>query len=120
MTKQDAGTIKGFHAHVYYDPQTRSAAERVREGLGSKFKVQLRSVARQARQGIRQTMYQVAFDASEFAGIVPWLMLNRESLDVLVHPQTGDSLTDHTDHALWLGNKFNLNVGMFRTQWRGE
>ena len=120
MSKQDAGAVKGFHAHVYYDPQTREQAERVREGLGSKFKVQLGRWHDKPVGPHPKSMYQVAFDASEFAGIVPWLMLNREGLDVLVHPQTGDSLTDHTDHALWLGNKFDLNVGMFRTQPRGE
>ena len=44
-------------------------------------------------------MYQVAFSPEEFARFVPWLMLNRGGLDVLVHPQTGDAYADHTEHA---------------------
>jgi DOPA 4,5-dioxygenase len=35
-------------------------------------------------------------------------------LNVLVHPQTGDSLKDHTDHATWLGEPATLKVEMFR------
>ena len=60
-------------------------------------------------------MYQVAFAADEFARIVPWLMLNRSGLDVLVHPQTGNSYDDHAVHALWLGHKLPLRLeGMRR------
>ena len=44
-------------------------------------------------------MYQVAFAPEEFGRLVPWLMLNRGGLDVLVHPQTGDAYADHTEHA---------------------
>ena len=44
-------------------------------------------------------MYQVAFAPEEFGRLVPWLMLNRGGLDVLVHPQTGDGYADHTEHA---------------------
>jgi DOPA 4,5-dioxygenase len=115
MTR-DTGEITGFHAHVYYDPHTRGEAERVREGLGSKFKVQLGRWHDKPVWPHPKSMYQVAFEAAEFAKIVPWLMLNREALDVLVHPETGDNLTDHTAHALWLGNKLELNVDMFRSR----
>lgn len=58
-------------------------------------------------------MYQVAFAPSEFARIVPWLMLNRDGLTVFVHPETGDDLADHRDHPLWLGEKLELNLKRF-------
>jgi DOPA 4,5-dioxygenase len=36
-------TVKGYHAHIYYDPKrTRAAAEKVRAGL-AQFNVQLGS-----------------------------------------------------------------------------
>ena len=55
-------------------------------------------------------MYQVLFAADQFARLVPWLMLNRGPLDVLVHPSTGDDLADHTAHALWLGEQLPLRL----------
>ena len=59
-------------------------------------------------------MYQAAFPAAEFPRLVPWLMLNRSGLSVLVHPQTEDAYDDHTIHALWLGAPLPLRVEMLR------
>ena len=61
-----------------------------------------------------QPMYQVAFEASEFAKIVPWLMLNRRGLVVLVHPNTGDAVADHDVNPLWLGEKLPLKIDFLR------
>jgi DOPA 4,5-dioxygenase len=58
-------------------------------------------------------MYQVVFATLDFGKIVPWLMLNRQGLDILVHPETGDDLQDHRDNALWLGEKLKLRLEMF-------
>ena len=37
----DPRSITGYHAHVYYDAETRPAAERLREGIGAGFQTQL-------------------------------------------------------------------------------
>jgi aromatic ring-cleaving dioxygenase len=41
-------------------------------------------------------------------------MLNREGLDILVHPLTEDSVADHTQFALWLGSPLPLRVEVLR------
>ena len=48
-------------------------------------------------------MYQVAFDVATFGNFVPWLMLERQGLTMLVHPKTRDPRSDHLRHALWMG-----------------
>lgn len=45
-----------------------------------------------------------------FPTIVPWIMLNRDSLTVLVHPETNDDVADLRDNPLWLGERLNLNI----------
>ncbi|KNE70358.1 hypothetical protein AMAG_14499 [Allomyces macrogynus ATCC 38327] len=50
--------------------------------------------------------------ADDFGPFVAWLVLNHGSLSVLIHPQTGNDVKDHTEHALWLGQKVPLDVGM--------
>ncbi len=35
---------------------------------------------------------------------------SRGGLDVLVHPNRGDQVADHTSQALWLGNKLDINT----------
>lgn len=105
--------IKNYHAHIYYDPATREAAARVRAGLAT-FDVQLGSWHDEPVGPHPKSMYQVLFAPEEFARIVPWLMLNRERLTVLVHPSTGDSYGDHLERSLWLGEILKLREESLR------
>jgi DOPA 4,5-dioxygenase len=106
--------IKGYHAHVYYDPKTsRDAAARVRSGL-ARFNVQLGSWHDEPVGPHLDAMYQAIFAPEEFGNVVPWLMLNREGLSVLVHPSTGDSYGDHLVRSLWLGDRLKLNEKALR------
>ncbi|MFM9886390.1 MAG: DOPA 4,5-dioxygenase family protein [Burkholderiales bacterium] len=107
-------TITGYHAHIYYDPTTRETAARVREGLGARFDVRLGRWHDKPVGPHPISMYQVAFAVAEFPRVVPWLMVHREGLDVLVHPETGDDVIDHTDHAMWLGTKIDLDIDALR------
>jgi DOPA 4,5-dioxygenase len=106
--------VKGYHAHIYYDPSTCAAAARVREGLGSRFDVQLGSWHDEPVGPHPKSMYQVVFTPDDFGKIVQWLMLNREGLAVLVHPSTGESLGDHLERSLWLGEKLKLREEVLR------
>jgi DOPA 4,5-dioxygenase len=63
-----------------------------------------------------QSMYQIAFPASELASFLPWLMLNRNGLSILLHPETGDDYRDHSTHAAWLGPALPLRLDAFSAQ----
>jgi aromatic ring-cleaving dioxygenase len=106
----DPSATQGYHAHIYYDAETRPIAERLREAIGNRFGVELGRWRDEPVGPHPVPMYQAAFPAAEFPRIVPWLMLNRGGLSVLVHPQTEDTYDDHTIHALWLGAPLPLRV----------
>ncbi len=106
--------ITGFHAHVYFDTASRDAALQVREGLGARFDVQLGRWHDKPIGPHPKAMYQVAFSLEQFGKLVPWLMLNREGLDILIHPETGDDVGDHADRSLWLGEKLELDIESLR------
>jgi DOPA 4,5-dioxygenase len=111
----DSAQIKGYHAHIYYGPQTKEAAARLRQGIGAAFPAAVLGSWHDEAVGPHTvSMYQVAFAVEEFPRLVPWLMLNHAGLDVLVHPSTGDSYEDHTAHALWLGAKLPLRLEVLR------
>ena len=106
----DLSATQGYHAHIYYDAETRPIAERLREAIGNRFGVELGRWRDEPVGPHPAPMYQAAFPAAEFPRIVPWLMLNRGGLSVLVHPETDDAYDDHTIHALWLGAPLPLRV----------
>src|ERR1700732_2726758 len=93
---------RGYHAHIYYDPNTKPKAAQLREVLLEKFKVEPGGFSDEPRGPHPISQFNVIFETSEFQDIVPWLMLNRDGLDVLVHPLTDSSYNDHAIHALWL------------------
>lgn len=100
----DAAPILSWHAHVYYDPAaTRGTADALRQRIGERFCVQLGRWHDLPVGPHTAAMYQVAFATEVFAGFVPWLMLHRSGLSVLVHPNTLAPRDDHLLHALWLG-----------------
>lgn len=107
--------VRNYHAHIYYDPATRDAAARVRAGL-ARFNVQLGSWHDEPVGPHPRAMYQVVFTPEEFARVVPWLMLHREGLTVLVHPSTGDSYGDHLERSLWLGAILKLREDSLRRE----
>jgi len=47
-------------------------------------------------------------------------MLNREGLDVLVHPLTESSYDDHSKNALWLGTPVPMRLDILRPTYRTE
>jgi aromatic ring-cleaving dioxygenase len=112
MAQQDRAQIEGYHAHVYYDPDSRGVAERLRNAVGERFAAVM-GRWHDAPVGPHPiSMYQIAFAAEEFARIVPYLMLNREGLRILVHPETGNAYRDHAINALWLGEPVKLKLDM--------
>jgi DOPA 4,5-dioxygenase len=105
-------SIAAYHAHVYYDPaKTRAAAERLRERVAAEFPDAKLGRWHDALVGPHtQAMYQIAFSSEILASFMPWLMLNRDGLTILLHPETGDDYRDHTAHAAWFGAVLPLRL----------
>ena len=99
MTSTTTGLpeVHGYHAHVYYDAASRHIVEL---GRFSDDPVGPHPVSQ----------FQVIFKPDAFQNVVPWLMLRREGLDILVHPLTDDMVDDHTVYALWLGTPIGLRL----------
>ena len=115
MTDKDPGTIKGYHAHVYFDADTREPAQAVREAVEARFPSLRMGRWHEKPVGPHPCWsYQIALGPELFPEIVPWLALNRRGLSVFVHPESGDDLADHRDHDMWLGRSWELKLAMFK------
>ena len=102
--------IESYHAHVYFDgTEARARAAVLREQIAARFSVQMGRWRDQPVGPHPMAMYQVAFEAALFQTLVPWLMLNRQGLTIVVHPNTDRPRDDHLKHALWLGAALKLD-----------
>ena len=110
--------IKGYHAHVYYDAETKPVASKLRETILNKFKVEAGGFSDEPRGPHPISQFNVIFETSEFDKVVPWLMLNHEGLDVLVHPLTDSSYNDHSINALWIGTPVPMKLDILRPTYR--
>ncbi len=108
---RQVGEIKGFHAHVYYHMDaTRETALALREHIAALFPLRVSQLVDRAVGPHPSPMFEVDFYIEHFARFVPWLMLNRQGLNVLIHPNTNDVLADHEVLPIWLGDKQSLNT----------
>jgi aromatic ring-cleaving dioxygenase len=120
-TTADAITNRGYHAHIYYDPEkTRQTAERLCADVREKFQVQLGGLRDEPVGPHPVANAQVIFKPEQFQSIVEWLMLHRDGLDVLIHPLTDDSVDDHSIYAMWLGSPVPLKLTTLRRNYRAE
>lgn len=111
----ETSEISGYHIHIYYaEAEGLAAARALRDALAARFEVELGMWRETAGSPHPTPMFQVNFAAPLFAEILPWLMLNRGGLDVLVHPETGDDVADHGDFALWLGQVLPIDFEALR------
>jgi aromatic ring-cleaving dioxygenase len=112
--------VRGYHAHVYYDAATKPVAAQLRDMIIERFTVEPGGFSDEPRGPHPISQFNVIFKAEEFQKIVPWLMLNREGLDVLVHPLTESSYDDHSKNALWLGTPVPMRLDILRPTYRAE
>lgn len=117
-TKKISGTsvmqeVKGYHAHVYFDADTLDQAATLCSEAGKTFPVTVGTIHRMPVGPHPRWSCQLAFEPERFGDIVPWLSFNRRGLTIFIHSLTGDDLKDHTDHAIWMGQKEELKLSVF-------
>ena len=122
MSEQSSERVQvtGYHAHVYFDAARRDAATRLRDAIVGKFTCEAGAFADDARGPHPIAQFNIIFKAPEFQQLVPWLMLNREGFDVLVHPLTDSNLDDHSKNAMWLGTPVPLRLERLSAAYRRE
>ncbi|MEK9662824.1 MAG: DOPA 4,5-dioxygenase family protein, partial [Alphaproteobacteria bacterium] len=106
-----AAPITGYHAHIYYDADTKPAAKRLRARLEEAFSAPVYGRWHDRPVGPHpRWSYQVTFAPEQRDEIVAFIDAHREGLTVLLHEQTGNALRDHTDGASFLGEAVALDL----------
>ena len=113
MQEREISTIDDWHAHVYFDAEKKQAAWDLRQRILAHFPIEMGRFHERLVGPHPCWSYQIAFRPQLFGRLVPWLALNRGDLIVFIHPNTGEDLIDHRDHAIWLGARLDLNLEIF-------
>ncbi|MHA1537773.1 MAG: DOPA 4,5-dioxygenase family protein [Alphaproteobacteria bacterium] len=108
------GPIVVYHAHVYYDAGSKQRAAALRARIEERFETRMGRWHDKPIGPHPIASYQIAFAPDLFGEIVPYLALNRDGLTVFLHPDTGDDIPDHTEHAMWLGEQRQLDLSALR------
>jgi len=104
--------IRGFHAHVYFGPQTLEAARALCEEAARRFPLKMGRVHERPVGPHPDWSCQLAFKPELFADVVPWLAMHRGALVVFIHPISDNDLLDHRDRAMWMGAVRPLELGV--------
>jgi aromatic ring-cleaving dioxygenase len=106
--------IKGYHAHIYFQDNEKKKAKSLQDAAIKAFsEVDSTDWMDEPRGPHPVANFVMEFMCDQFPNVVPWLSLNRDGLSVLVHPMTGDAPTDHSDYALWLGDRIDVHLDRF-------
>ena len=104
-----------YHAHVYYLPDTRAAAEALRirliDNMRSGEIPQLRFVGQlKDRKAGPHPIPQFEMHFTREAVPMIVRLIEDSGLTALVHPLTDDDLADHTTLARWIGTPIELDL----------
>lgn len=105
--------VRGFHAHIYFDPEQVTAAQAFAERAKAQFKLavghfHLSPVGPHPRGSCQLTMA-----SDTFAAFTTWAVQERGDLTIFTHGLSGNDLADHTRYVIWFGPSEPLNLTMF-------
>lgn len=113
-------TGTGFDAHILYMPDNPAHVAYIRD-LVDRVRLEFPELAIfQPNPGPAGPFPTASFEVdlltpAQFGAFVPWLVMHRGPLSALIHPNTSeDVVDDHTTRAMWLGERWPLNVSIFK------
>jgi aromatic ring-cleaving dioxygenase len=104
--------INDYHFHLYFDESSRESAVAFHARLEAQqaFPVQTGQLRDGPFGPHPVAQFRATVPASALEAALRWYMCNHGVHAVLIHPNSGDDLLDHTLHALWLGAALVLDA----------
>ena len=98
-----------YHAHIYFSPDERSAAEELRSLFRADPGILFVGQTTNGQAGPHPIpQYEVHFRRDVLAEVQA--MIRASGLRALVHPLTDDDLADHTNLGEWFGEPLDLDL----------
>ena len=104
--------LRGFHAHIYFDPPELETARRIAAEAQQRFGVAVGRFHERPIGPHPRGSCQLTVAAERFGDFALWAVLNRRGLTIVAHAETGDDLADHTGHVIWFGPSETLDLSV--------
>ncbi len=101
---------KPYHAHVYFEAETKQTALDVVEKVSSQYNIAAGHFHDDPVGPHPTGSCQLTVPINQLGEVVNWLALNRQGLTIFIHADTGDVMKDHTKHTIWMGTMPALNL----------
>lgn len=105
--------IEKYHFHLYYELENIGLATEVRNRLSEVFDVEIGRLWDRPVGPHPIGSCQVTVPVNMFEKVSAWFLINRNGIDLFIHPITGDNLADHKDFIMWIGKSYQLNIEFF-------
>ncbi|MCJ8276692.1 MAG: DOPA 4,5-dioxygenase family protein [Bdellovibrionales bacterium] len=105
--------IKWYHFHIYFEDKDLETLHPILEKLKEVQGLRIGHAHRRPVGPHPVGSCQVTVPSHLFEPTLQWFMRERNGLSLFIHPVSGDDYSDHTDHVVWLGKPYKLNIEFF-------
>jgi|TARA_B110000261_G_scaffold156638_1_gene190779 aromatic ring-cleaving dioxygenase len=103
MSNYPVNSHRAYHAHIYFDEQSKALALILCEMIKAKFSLHVGTFHQRLVGPHTRWSCQISFGPQDFEEFIPWLDQHRLYLSILLHPLSGNDYSDHTKYCYWLG-----------------
>ena len=107
---QAPNSLKGFHAHIYFDADEVEAAKSFAEEASKRFKLAIGRFHLGPIGPHPRGSCQLSMKPEVFAQFTLWALDARGELTIFCHGLSGDAMLDHTQLVLWMGQSETIDL----------
>lgn len=105
--------IRGYHAHIYFDPEEVETARAFAKAAHDAFGVPVGHFHLAPVGPHPRGSCQLSLRLEQFAQFAAWASEARGDLTIFAHGLSGDDLADHTRYVVWFGQSEALDMSVF-------
>jgi len=104
--------IRGYHAHIYFDPGQLDEARTFAQAAHERFKVPVGHFHTDPVGPHPRGSCQLSLRPEQFAQFAAWAPEARGDLTIFAHGLSGDDWADHTRYVIWFGPSEDLDLSV--------
>ncbi|WP_369025003.1 DOPA 4,5-dioxygenase family protein [Qipengyuania sp. RANM35] len=105
--------IRGYHAHIYFDPPELETARAFAKAAHETFNVPVGHFHTAPVGPHPRGSCQLSMRPEQFAQFAAWASEARGDLTIFAHGLSGNDLDDHTKYVIWFGQSEALDMTIF-------